>query len=63
MEEADNQVMNIEDIVLKLDDSSARFIDQYNMAVIVREKEQDFLYSFDRKRFQYNYVCRCTNGR
>lgn len=63
MEEADNQVMSIEDIVLKLDDGCARFIDQYSMGVIVSEKEQDFLYSFDRKRLQYNYVCRCTNGR
>ena len=66
MEEADNQVnptMSIEDIVLRLDNGRARFIDQYSMAVIVHDKEKDFIYSFDRKKLQYNYVCRCTNER
>ena len=63
MEEADNQVeqvMSIEDIVLRLDNGRARFIDQYSMAVIVNEQEKEFLYSFDRKKLQYNYVCGCA---
>ena len=63
MEKADNQVnptLSIEDIVSKLDNGRARFVDQYSMAVIVHDKEKEFLYSFDRKKLQYNYVCGCA---